>query len=300
MKYLLILYALIFADSKVLLSMTGERTRPLIAITIPKSGTHLLYKCLEALTKKIPSFGHLIAEGIADLSCNPHVAAPLIEPSLTVFDKVTTNLYTNEYVIGHLIYNPIYKELLHKKNFKILFLVRDPRDQIVSRAFYIKQHSDYYPGLQHLSIKELIRALIGSEIESQVFDNLTSSHLCFLNKPTQQSISNILYYYKSYLPWSSVPNCYTIKFENLVGPKGNGSLEKQKIEIKNIINHLNLVIYSKQINNVIENSFGNTHTFREGKIGSWKKYFTQEDKALFKTIAGNLLIELGYEQDTNW
>ena len=41
-------------------------------------------------------------------------------------------------------------------------------------------------------------------------------------------------------------------------------------------------------------------TFRSGKTGEWKKYFTDEHKKIFKDIAGDLLIKLGYEKDNDW
>ena len=43
-----------------------------------------------------------------------------------------------------------------------------------------------------------------------------------------------------------------------------------------------------------------SHTFRAGKTGSWKQYFTPEHKKLFKEIAGDLLIRLGYEANNDW
>ena len=41
-------------------------------------------------------------------------------------------------------------------------------------------------------------------------------------------------------------------------------------------------------------------TFRRGKIGSWRDHFTAEHKRTFKEVAGDLLIQLGYEQDFDW
>lgn len=39
---------------------------------------------------------------------------------------------------------------------------------------------------------------------------------------------------------------------------------------------------------------------KKGKKGSWRKLFTERDKRIFKQIAGELLIDWGYEQDLNW
>jgi hypothetical protein len=41
-------------------------------------------------------------------------------------------------------------------------------------------------------------------------------------------------------------------------------------------------------------------TFRSGKTGEWKKHFTKEHKRIFKEVAGDLLVSLGYEKDSDW
>ena len=45
---------------------------------------------------------------------------------------------------------------------------------------------------------------------------------------------------------------------------------------------------------------GCLNTFRTGQIGSWKYYFNKKHKKVFKKIAGQLLIDLGYEKDFEW
>jgi len=40
--------------------------------------------------------------------------------------------------------------------------------------------------------------------------------------------------------------------------------------------------------------------FREGGTGGWRKLFTPGDVAAFKSIAGDLLVRLGYESDDSW
>ena len=44
-----------------------------------------------------------------------------------------------------------------------------------------------------------------------------------------------------------------------------------------------------------QNSF-----YRKGTAGDWVNHFTEADKSVFKEIAGDILIRLGYEQDFNW
>lgn len=40
--------------------------------------------------------------------------------------------------------------------------------------------------------------------------------------------------------------------------------------------------------------------FRKGIAGDWKNVFTEQDKRDFKAAVGDLLIELGYEEDDDW
>jgi hypothetical protein len=39
---------------------------------------------------------------------------------------------------------------------------------------------------------------------------------------------------------------------------------------------------------------------QKGKFGSWKQVFTDKDKQIFKDLAGQALVTWGYEQDLNW
>jgi hypothetical protein len=43
-----------------------------------------------------------------------------------------------------------------------------------------------------------------------------------------------------------------------------------------------------------------SHTFRSGKTGGWREHFSEEHKKLFKDVAGDLLVRLGYEDNNDW
>jgi adenylylsulfate kinase len=50
----------------------------------------------------------------------------------------------------------------------------------------------------------------------------------------------------------------------------------------------------------LKESLSRGDTRRKGIVGDWRNLFTQKHKDYFKEVAGNLLIELGYEKDLNW
>ncbi len=108
-------------------------------------------------------------------------------------------------------------------------------------------------------------------------------------------------YYDVLLGWKDYPPFLTIRFEDLVGSKGGGNHENQITAIQRIAQHLDIKLTDNLKQQCITGAFGNTATFREGKIGNWKKYFKQKDKEVMKASRlGKLLIELGYESDHTW
>jgi hypothetical protein len=38
----------------------------------------------------------------------------------------------------------------------------------------------------------------------------------------------------------------------------------------------------------------------KGQAGNWQRLFTSHDKAMFKEIAGGMLVKWKYEKDLNW
>jgi hypothetical protein len=101
-----------------------------------------------------------------------------------------------------------------------------------------------------------------------------------------------------YLGWLKHPEVMAIHFEDLI-------LERAST-LTRIMEHLlaraPLRANRQLILEALETSINpkKSPTFRSGKTGEWKKYFTAEHKRTFKNVAGDLLIKLGYEKDGNW
>lgn len=262
----------------------------ILVISIPKCGTNLLINYLNTLTnKKLQSFSFNL-------------------PCLEQIKEQSNHIFST-----HIKYTESNKNKLLCLGCKTFFIYRDPRDQLISWLFWAQKklsenHSFYqklalspmaykevqpsYGVYQNLSLDEQIRTLICDG--TAYYDGLGN----YLGK--KHVTKGIFEFYNSYLEWMNQKDVCVIKFENLIGKQGGGSQELQTIEIKKILSYLNINLIEIEIQNLIQKIFGGTHTFREGKIGSWKNYFTQEHKQLFKKIAGDLLIKLDYEKDLNW
>ncbi len=169
---------------------------------------------------------------------------------------------------------------------KSLLILRDPRDVVVPHARYIAatKKNRLYESYQRLSEADAIMTSING-IQASV----NGTHLLNI----RERCLNVM-------PWSSQSCNYTTYFERLVGPNGGGTAEAQIQELKRIAAHLGIWYVPSQLKQNARQIFGGTKTFNKGRIGNWRLYFTEEHKRAFKEIAGETLIELGYESNTTW
>jgi len=238
--------------------------KQIVQISARKCGTYLLMKCINLLTGrtgiKATEYEHLD------------------EITLDKLEQFT-NLTEDCFFRNHLVYRPEYASIMVKNRCKIILIYRDPRDQIISYIYYRKKMGHD----KHLSIDKAISSLI---MHSDMY--------------YEKNIKNIKSFYDAYLPWSDIPGALTVRFEDLVGPQGGGCIQKQYECIKKINAHLEYNNNDEMLAYVANNLFGDTRTFRKGIIGDWKNHFTPAHKQAFKEVAGQLLIDLGYEKDFNW
>ena len=93
---------------------------------------------------------------------------------------------------------------------------------------------------------------------------------------------------------------HVVSYENL--------LRQPKIEVSEILKFLGVNSDENIVRQIVEqNTFaknekssGDNSFFRKGIDGDWVNYFSDENKELYKKIAGDELIKLSYEKDLNW
>lgn len=254
----------------------------IITISIPKCGTHLLNKCIDLLTKKSES---------SIITQDPH-------PTLLPKSSINAIKKKPFYLSKHLLYTPENVLLLKKNKFKAIFIMRDPRDKIISWINFVYKYNGpkiWWPSINNNNLHDNIFILMN---DCSIYHSKSGPW----SKPLSLgNIKGIDDFYNHFLGWMNESDLvYTTSFEKLVGPQGGGTKKEQIQEIKNIADHLNIHISDQEAESIGNKLFGSTHTFQKGKINNWKEFFTLEHKKKFKEIAGQLLIDLGYENDFNW
>lgn len=250
----------------------------LLGISFPKSGTHLLDQILlgfanvAPFAKRVHSF-YAEYEGESGRKRTPEQALAWLD-SLRPRDVASAHLFARPDVIKR-VCSPA---------FVPYFIFRDPRDVVVSHVFYVTDmearhvHHDYYKSLPDFNAR-LNVSILGRPDSDAEFPDIAGR-------------------FAPYFDWLNQPEVLTIHFEDLIHDRAAA--------LTRILDHL-LIRAPLQTNrqlilDALETSINpkKSPTFRSGKTGEWKKYFTDEHKEIFKDVAGNLLVKLGYETNNNW
>ncbi len=250
----------------------------LLSISFPKSGTHLLDQILLGFAKVAP-FSRRLHSFFAGYEGESGRKRSLTETlawmdSLRPLDITSAHLFAWDEVISRVC----------TSTFIPYFIFRDPRDVVVSHVFYVTDmeahhvHHDYYASLPDFDsrLKTSILGLPDSKVE---FPDITGR-------------------FTPYLKWLEQPEVMTIHFEDLIQDRA-ATLTRL---MDHFLRRVPLQASRQLILESLESSINpkKSPTFRSGKTGEWKKHFTDEHKKIFKDVAGDLLVKLGYEKNNDW
>ena len=115
------------------------------------------------------------------------------------------------------------------------------------------------------------------------------------NDATKKSCRGIKRLYGFYYKWLQDPSCFSLKFEDIIGPKGGGSEKKQLQVIRELMRFTGTPkgrLNPREVAAALYDE--NSSTFRKGQIDSWRNDFTPELHELFMKESGELLKQWGY------
>jgi len=247
----------------------------LFANSLPKAGTHLLRRLLCLLPNTSSMWSYHFDEAIDGVGNYKQ----LFNPS------------HGQVITGHVPYSKSIMQVLDAHNYCNFFMLRDPRDVVVSGAHYITNMdhthrlSSYFKSLpsDHERIMATIQGIDGNLLKDGIRSKSIGEHL------------------DGFLGWMEEPSCLIVKFEDLIGSAGGGDESHQINIIKEIINHIGLILPEHEIKQISSQVFSSkSKTFRSGQINGWKNRLSDEHKIAIKELAGGALIKMGYEKDYNW
>jgi len=251
---------------------------PIFGNSKPKSGSHLLLQILNGFTQIMP-YRYVDAEPIRTIKK---------DGGRRTADDVLKDLqHVPDSVIGwgYVEATEENASFLTKAGRVNYFIYRDPRDMLISQVFFATDmHEEHGMHEHYNSLPD--------------FGERLKVAITGIDKDDLKMVS-VKQRYEGVFQWLEQKNVMCIRFEDLINNRDvtlNAMLDevektgyKIRIPREKALSVLVEAIQPKK-----------SHTFRSGKTGGWKEYFTEEHKKLFKDIAGDLVIRLRYEQNDNW
>lgn len=260
----------------------------LLGISFPKSGTHLLDQILTGFSKTAP-FARRLHSFFAGYEGESGVKRSLRETldwmnSLRRLDIASAHLFAWPEVVARIT----------QPEFVPYFIYRDPRDVAVSHVFYV---TDMEPNHVHHSYFQSLPDF-NSRLRASI---LGRSDPAVAAQAADVEFPDLAGRFAPYLGWLDQPSVLKIHFEDLV----NDRSRSLNLILDHLLARIGGTALRKPRTSILASLEASINpsrspTFRSGRTGEWRKYFTDEHKKIFKDVAGELLVKLGYEQDNNW
>lgn len=244
---------------------------PIFVNSIPKCGTNLMMNLVNA----IPGIEYVNDYSMCHTYEDPEEAfEKLVKPEKKI---VKGGLY-----VGHVPYSDSFNNWLKENNVKQIFVIRDPRDFIVSLSHYVtrdteKKHAyyDLYMDIAK-SHQDRFQYLIEGFGEG-VGKFITSS----------ESIPNIKIVFGAYEKWLKNENSLTVPFEKVINPEVSQETMMQILSFLDLKSSYTVKRSSGILAEGTDSS--RSRTFRKGEIGGWKKSFNSSIEKTFNDFVGNSL-----------
>ena len=254
---------------KILHRLTRQEDPKILCISVPKAGTHLLERVL---------------------CLHPHLYRPFIRTlnpdNISRYGGLPALLQrqrAGQILVSHLYFSDESRNLIAHNGVKCLFLIRDPRDILISNVYYVEkvQNHHLHEILSTLpTFPEKLRFLITGDA------SLGLPPFC-----------EILDHFTGWLN----AECLTVRFEDLVQAFSETQKQNQLETLKSIYNYLGMQTNESWFNELSERMISKASpTYRKGKTQEWKQHFDDDLKGLFKANGGEILIKYGFEKDSRW
>jgi hypothetical protein len=252
----------------------------LFANSFPKSGTHLLTQVLQGFSRLGPAVDSGLPAIVAfeGDTGRPHTESEIL--------GALNRLLPGDISYGHVHALPKAVKFLCQDGVATYFILRDPRDVVVSHVHYVTEielshvHHRYYKEELNDFNARLRTSILGLPDSKIPFPDIRAR-------------------FEPYLGWLDYPEILLLHFEDFVTNRDQaiGRVFDHAVE-RGFPTTIARETAIKLVADGIDPQ--RSPTFRNGKTGGWKTQFSYKNKQLFKEVTGDLLIALRYEQSNDW
>ncbi|MBL8090140.1 MAG: sulfotransferase domain-containing protein [Anaerolineales bacterium] len=251
---------------------------PIFGNSKPKSGSHLLLQILNGFTQIMP-YKYVDAEPVRTIKKDGgrRTADDILSDLKNIPDGVIG--------WGYLDATKENASFLTQAGRVTYFIYRDPRDMLVSQVFFATDmHEEHGMHAYYNSLPD--------------FGERLKVAITGIDKDGLHMVS-VKQRYEGVFQWLEQKNAMCIRFEDLIDNR-DVTLNKMLDEVEKA--GYKIPTQREEAISILIEAIQpkKSHTFRSGKTGGWKNYFTDEHKKLFKDVAGDLLVKLGYEKNNDW
>lgn len=197
-------------------------------------------------------------------------------------------------VHGHDGYSETLQSLLDKNDFRTILMIRDPRDQLVSRVFHVRRENSHSGSERYgkMALDDLITLCIEGEEGLPGMDTLMNLTLSWFDAAHTMPVR-----YEALLKDTKAHVVEVLRFigfaERQLQPLAQATIQRNRFE---------RLSKGRRFwkNGRRPGQENRTSHFRKGISGDWKNHLKPKHVARFKEVAGQQLIELAYEKDFDW
>ena len=259
--------------------------------SVPKAGTHMVTSVMQGLPQLMPAYRHirmpeLVSQGLENEDGGFNV-------DLSRVHREFSPVRPGQFCSGHMFYNSDLDNYLGDNGFKTLFIIRDPRDVVISRYNYIlglKRHPlhDFFK----YELKDKDRIL---DVCISGFRDVSKFRKAGRKKFTDSRLLGVAEQYKKYAGWISSKNCLVLKFEDLRGAGGGGSDQLRFAKFNKALQFVGVDIEEQLLRNKLcSKKSQKSATFHKGDIGGWSKYLSADNVDLLGGLWTSDLDCFGY------
>lgn len=247
-----------------------------LVTTLPKSGTHFLNLLMPGLgfQRHYCDLDEITA-GLID--ADPETARAHAEHLVRIIDAMPDGAF----IIDHVPFNSALMHWLEKAQVRVLVLLRNPYDFVVSYSHHLKKYPNGRAP-EDLGLHALQHWICRAQVE----------HAGQLQQPLAKR------YLKRFDGWVRDGRAFVLRFEDVIGPRGGGSFARQIATGLELRDFLGLSLGPAALARAFTNSFNQRITlFRKGQIGSWRTEMAPNTANLIRLNHGALMQSWGYSEE---